>query len=72
MSLVLSVPTFSKKYHRTRNMETFKLWPNFESFHSSCPMGYFVENRHTMIQGHQKNALILYVGVASLAPFHTA
>ena len=43
-------------------METFEVWPNFESFHSSCPMRFFVENLHTKNQGHKTTVLILYVG----------
>ena len=38
MSLALSVPIFNKKYPRKRAVETFKFWPKYESFHSSCPM----------------------------------
>ena len=36
-------------------METFKLWPNFESFHCSCLMWFFVENWHNKIQEHEEN-----------------
>ena len=55
MPLALSVPIFNKKSYQTRAMETFKIWPNFECFHSSCPMRFFVENWHTKTQGHKKN-----------------
>ena len=44
MSLALSVPIFNKKSHRTQAVETFEVWPNFESFHRSCRMRFFVEN----------------------------
>ena len=44
--LALSVSIFNKKSHRTRAVETFKIWP-FESLHISCPMNFFVENWHT-------------------------
>ena len=54
MSLALGVRIFNKKSHRTRNVETFKLWSNFESFHSSCPVKFFVENWHTESQRHKK------------------
>ena len=58
----VSVPIFNKKFHGTRAVE------NFETFHSSCPMIFFVENRHTKSQGHKKNAHILYVGESAPAP----
>ena len=49
-----SVPIFNKISHRTRAVETFKHWLNFENFHSSCSrMGYFVENCHTESQRHK-------------------
>ena len=54
MPLALSVPIFNKKSDRTRAVETFKIWPKFESFQSSCPMRFFVENWHTKSQGHKK------------------
>ena len=56
-----------KKSHRTRAVETFKIWPNFESFHSSYPMKFFIENWHTKSQGHKKIVLILYEG--AFTPF---
>ena len=46
-----SLQIFNKKFHRIRDLETFKLWSNFESFHSSCLMRFFVEN------WQRKNAL---------------
>ena len=54
MSLALSVPIFNKKSHRTQAVETFEVWPNFESFHRSCRMRFFVENWHTKSKGHKK------------------
>ena len=55
MPFALSVPILNKKSHRTRVVETFKIWPKFESFHSPCPMRFFVQNWHTKSQGHKKN-----------------
>ena len=43
-------------------MQCNNLTRPFESFHSSCPMRYFVEYWHTKAKGKRKNALILYVG----------
>ena len=43
MSLALSVPIFNKKSHWTRAVETFKLWPNFETFHRSCPIIFLLK-----------------------------
>ena len=57
MSLALTVPIFKKKFHRTRAVEFFKLWPNFESFHSSCLMRFIVENWPTISKGHKKKIL---------------
>ena len=54
MSLALSVPIFNKKSHRTQAVETFEVLPNFESFHRSCRMRFFVENWHTKSKGHKK------------------
>ena len=53
--LPLSVPIFNKKSHRTLAMETFIIWSKLESFHSSYPMRFFVENWYTKSQGHKKN-----------------
>ena len=44
LPLAFGVPIFNKKSHRTPDVETFKIWPKFESFHSSCPMRLSVEN----------------------------
>ena len=62
MSLALSVPIFNKKSHWTRAVETFKLWPNFETFHRSCPMIFFVENWHNKSQGHKKKCIHFILG----------
>ena len=51
----LCEPIFNKKSHLTRAVEIFKIWPKFESFHSSCTMKYFVENWHIESQGQKKN-----------------
>ena len=62
MSLALSVPIFNKKSHWTRAVETFKLWSNFETFHRSCPMIFFVENWHNKSQGHKKKCIHFILG----------
>ena len=51
--LALSLPFFTKKSHRTPAVETFKIWPKFESFHSSSPMRFFVDNWYTKAQGYK-------------------
>ena len=43
--LALSVSIFNKKSHRTRAVVTI-IWSNFQSFHSSCLMTFFVKNWH--------------------------
>ena len=50
----LIVPIFNEKSHRTRAEETSKVYPNYESFHSSCPMRSFVENWRSKSLGHKK------------------
>ena len=67
MSLALSEPIFNKKSHRTRAVETFKLWSNFESFHSSCPMRLLLKIGTLRAKDIRKIVLFLYVG--AFTPF---
>ena len=70
MPLDLSVSIFNKKPHRTRAVETFKIWPNFESFHS--PMNFFVENWHIKSQRHKKSCPHFIRRRVRPCPTHTA
>ena len=72
MPLALSMPIFNNKSLRSLAVETFKIWPKFESFHSLFPMRFFVENWHTKSQGHKKNCPHFLRRRVCLFPFHTA
>ena len=65
MSLALSVPILNKKSHRTRAVETFKLWPKFPQLVSDEIFLFKIGTLRA--KGIRKNALILYVGGSSPA-----
>ena len=44
----------------------------FETFHSFCPMRFFVENWHTKNQGHKKERSLFRSGRVHPCPSHTS
>ena len=63
---------FQKKSHWARAVETFKLWPNFESFYSQWPKRFIVENWHTKSQGNKKKCPHYIRRRVRPCPSHTA
>ena len=62
------VHTVPQCYRMVTSCGNFKIWPKFESFHSSCPMKFFVKIITVKAKDIRKIVLILYVRGSTPAP----